>query len=151
VRGTEGDAPGCRDAPVLSRFAGCTIRECRVRDYDEAELQSGPLGRSGDFPRAFVDGATWVVTYACPQDLTLAQIAQQGQAVLRRGGYAFVYTGSMFYTELPGFTARKGSTWVQLVSEPFDPLSGYTVTVVRSEDGGSPRERPRRPARKAGP
>ena len=30
------DAKGCRDLPILQRLPGCTIRECRARDYDEA-------------------------------------------------------------------------------------------------------------------
>src|SRR6188474_1217223 len=144
------DADGCRDLPILPRINACEIRECRTRDYDEAELQSGPVDRSGDFPKAFVDGQLAVVTYSCPGSLRLAEIARQSQSTLRRAGYVFVYAGSMFYNELPGFTARRGTTWVQLVSEPFDALSGYTVTVVRaSEVSGAARARaaPRRPQR----
>jgi hypothetical protein len=142
------DAEGCRDLPVLQRLPGCTIRECRMRDYDEAELQSGPVDASGDFPKALVDGELGVVTYACPASLKLADIARQAQAALRRSGYAFVYSGSMLHNDLPGFTARRGATWVQLVGEPFDPLSGYTVTMVRTESGGGSRRRPAtRPSR----
>ena len=139
------DAEGCRDLPVLPRIAGCEIRECHARDYDEAELQSGPVDRSGDFPKAFVDGQLAVVTYTCPVSRGLADIARQSQAALRRAGYSFVYAGSMFYNELPGFTARRGTTWVQLVSEPFDALSGYTVTMVRANEvsGALARPRPR--------
>jgi hypothetical protein len=142
------DAGGCHDLPVLPRLAGCTIRECRARDYDEAELQSGPVDASGEFPKAFVDGELSVVTYTCPAALHLAEIARQSQASLKRSGFSFVYAGSMFYNELPGFTARRGSTWVQLVSEPFDALSGYTVTVVRASEvsgaaGRPPSRRPR--------
>src|SRR5256885_5253596 len=144
------DARGCRGLPVLQRLAGCAIRECRTRDYDEAELQSGPVDGSGDFPRTIVDGPLSVVTYACPAGVRLEEIARQSQAALRRAGYTFVYAGQMFYNELPGFTARRGSTWVQLVSEPFDALSGYTVTMVRAtEVSGASRARtvPRRPQR----
>jgi len=126
------DAEGCRDLPVLQRLPGCTIRECRTRDYDEAELQSGPVDASGDFPKSLVDGQLGEVTYACPASLKLADIARQAQTALRRAGYTFVYAGSMLHNDLPGFTARRGNTWIQLVGEPFDPLSGYTVTMVRA-------------------
>ena len=136
------DAEGCRDLPVLQRLPGCTIRECRTRDYDEAELQSGPVDGTGDFPKALVDGELGVVTYACPASLKLTDIASKAQTALRRSGYAFVYSGSMFHNDLPGFTARRGTTWVQLVSEPFDSLSGYTVTMVRRESTGGSRPRP---------
>src|SRR5258706_3087435 len=134
-----GAPEGCRALPILPRIAGCEIRECRTRDYDEAELQSGPVDRSGDFPKAFVDGQLAVVTYTCPASLRLGDLARQSQTTLRRAGYSFVYSGSMFYNELPGFTARRGTTWVQLVSEPFDALSGYTVTLVRANEvSGAP-------------
>jgi hypothetical protein len=134
-----GDAEGCRDLPVLQRLPGCSIRECRTRDFDEAELQAGPVDSSGDFPKKLVEGELAVVTYACPAALRLEAIAKQAQAALRRAGYTFVYTGSMLHSDLPGFTARRGSTWVQLVGETFDPLTGYTVTLVRSDPGGAPR------------
>ena len=136
------DAEGCRDLPVLQRLPGCTIRECRTRDYDEAELQTGGVDATGDFPKALVDGELGIVTYACPASLRLADIARQAQASLRRAGYSFVYSGSMFQSDLPGFTARRGTTWVQLVSEPFDALTGYTVTMVRAEPARVPRRRP---------
>src|SRR5258708_935058 len=128
------DASGCHDLSVLPRLAGCTIRECRARDYDEAELQSGPVDASGEFPKAFVDGQLAVVTYACPASLRLAEIVRQSQASLRRAGFSFVYAGSMFYNELPGFTARRGRVWVQLGGEPVDAGSGYTVTMVRANE-----------------
>jgi hypothetical protein len=130
------DAKGCRDLPILQRLPGCTIRECRTRDYDEAELQSGPVDRTGEYPKEFVDGQTTVVTYACPATLRLEDIARHAQIALRRAAYSFVYSGSMFYNDLPGFTARRGGTWVQLVSEPFGRLSGYTVTMVRTDVAG---------------
>jgi hypothetical protein len=137
------DAEGCRDLPVLQRLPGCAIHECRMRDYDEAELQSGPVDASGDFPKALVDGELAVVTYACPASLRLADIARQAQVALRRAGFSFVHVGGMLHSDLPGFTARRGTTWVQLVSEPLDARSGYTVTMVRSGDvGRGPRRRP---------
>jgi hypothetical protein len=42
-----------------------------------------------------------------------------------------VYAGGMYYNDLPGFTARKGAYWIQVVGEPFDEGPGYTVTAVR--------------------
>jgi hypothetical protein len=139
--GSAADAEGCRDLPGLQRLPGCTIRECRTRDYDEAELQTGRVDASGDFPKALVDGELGMVSYACPASASLGDIARQAQASLRRAGYSFVYSGSMFLSDLPGFTARRGATWVQLVSEPFDGLSGYTVTMVRAEPTAAPRRR----------
>ena len=122
----------CRDSATVPRFAGCTIRECLERDYDEAELQAGPVDASGDFPRRLVEGQLSVVTYVCPAAATLEDIARRAQAVLRRAGFALVYSGEMYHNQLPGLTARKGRQWVQVVSEPFDEGTGYTVTSVRA-------------------
>ncbi len=127
----------------MPRFDGCTIRECVERDYDEAELQAGPVDGTGDFPKRLVEGQLSVVTYVCPAGPTLEEIARRSQAALRRGGYTVVYSGDMYYNELPGFTARKGRQWVQVVSEPFDEGTGYTVTSVRAVvEETPPRPRP---------
>jgi hypothetical protein len=122
----------CQDSPFVPRLEGCTIRECVERDYDEAELQSGPVDRSGDFPRRFVEGQLSVLTYVCPEATSMEEIARRSLLALRRSGFGIVYSGDMYYTELPGFTVRKGREWVQVVSEPFDEGTGYTVTSVRA-------------------
>ena len=122
----------CRDSATVPRFAGCTIRECLERDYDEAELQAGPVDGSGDFPKKLVEGQLSVVTYVCPAATTLENIARRSQAAVRRAGFSVVYSGEMYHNSLPGFTARKGRQWVQVVSEPFDEGTGYTVTSVRA-------------------
>jgi hypothetical protein len=135
----------CRDSAMVPRFAGCTIRECMERDYDEAELQAGPVDDSGDFPRKLVEGQLSVVTYVCPTAATLENIARRSQASLRRAGFAVVYSGEMYHNQLPGFTARKGRLWVQVVSEPFEEGTGYTVTSVRAvAEEPTPRPRPAR-------
>ena len=133
------DAEGCRDLPVLPRLPGCTIRECRARDYDEAELQSGPVDRSGDFPKALVDGELAVVTYACPASLPPRghRAPGAGRAAPRR---LLVRLRRQHVPQRPARLHRPPRpTWVQLVSEPLDALSGYTVTMVRaSEVSGAP-------------
>ena len=122
----------CRDSDTVPRFAGCTIRECLERDYDEAELQAGPVDGTGDFAKKLVEGQLSVVTYTCPSAASLEDIARRSQAALRRAGFTMVYSGEMYHNQLPGFTARKGRQWVQVVSEPFDDGTGYTVTSVRA-------------------
>lgn len=122
----------CKDSPLLPRLEGCAIRECVERDYDEAELQSGPVDGTGDFPRRLVEGQMSVLTYVCARKTSMEEIARRSLATLRRAGYAIVYSGDMYHTDLPGFTVRKGRQWVQVVSEPFDEGTGYTVTAVRA-------------------
>jgi hypothetical protein len=140
-------ARACVDPPPLARLDGCVPRECRDKEFDEAELQSGPADAGGEFDQAFVQGKTAVVTYVCAPTLPLDAIARRAQAALRRSGYTMVYAGGMALNDLPGFTARKGRHWIQVVSEPFDARSGYTVTSVHAE-AVEPPERPR--ARRTG-
>lgn len=135
----------CQDSPFVPRLEGCTIRECVEREYDEAELQSGPVDASGDFPRSFVEGQLSVLTYVCPEATSMEEIARRTLVALRKSGFAIVYSGDMYYTELPGFTVRKGRQWVQLVSEPFDEGTGYTVTSVRAVAVAAPAPARRRP------
>ena len=132
----------CKDSPVVPRLEGCSIRECDEDEYDEAELQSGPVDGSGDFPRRLVEGKLSVLTYVCPKAVSMDVIARRALAALRKAGYLVVYSGDMYHTDLPGFTARKGRHWVQVVSEQFGDRTGYTVTsvdAVISEPMASPK------------
>lgn len=132
----------CRDIPAVPRLQGCSIRECDEDEYDEAELQSGPVDGSGDFPKRLVEGKLSVITYACPRATSMDVIARRSLAALRRAGYLVVYSGDMYHTDLPGFTVRKGRHWVQVVSEHYEDGTGYTVTsvdAVISEPMSSPK------------
>ena len=125
-------AAECKAAPVVPTIGGCVVRECDVDEYDEAEMQTGPVDGSGDFPKRLVEGRYSAVTYHCPKTTSTAEIARRTQAALRRSGYAVVYSGRMYHSDLPGFTARKAKHWVQVVSEAFEDGTGYTVTSVQA-------------------
>jgi hypothetical protein len=143
------DAEGCRDPAVLARLPGCSIRECTHRDYDEAELQSGALDAGGEFPRKLIEGQLSVLTYVCPKPDDPGTLTRKAEAALKRAGFSFVYAGGMYYNALPGFTARKGDQWIQVVGEPFEEGPGYTVTAVKAQSARTPHP-PRRPVRKPG-
>ena len=84
------------------------------RDYDEAELQAGPVDGTGDFPRKLVEGQLSVVTYVCPAGATLEDIARRSEAALRRAGFILVYSGDMYYNQLrgsPPARAASGCRW----------------------------------------
>jgi hypothetical protein len=122
--------PCPRAATVLDPFPGCSLQECREREFDEAELQAGPIDGTGDFPKKFVEGRLSIQTYTCPAALTVEEIARRAKATLGRSGFVVVYAGDMFVSDLPGFTARRGGQWVQVASETFGEQTGYTVTAV---------------------
>jgi hypothetical protein len=147
--GNKPDTEGCRDPDVLARLPGCTIRECTHRDYDEAELQSAGLDASGEFPRQLVEGQTSTLTYICAAGADPAALARKAESTLKKTGFTIVYSGGMYYNDLPGFTARRGAQWIQLVGEPFDDGPGYTVTAVKALAPAAPHPA-KRPAHKAG-
>jgi hypothetical protein len=120
----------CKAAPAVAPLPGCAIRECDEDEYDEAELQTGPVDGSGDFPKRLVEGRFAAVTYMCPKAMSAADVARRVLAALRRSGYAVVYSGRMYHSDLPGFTVRKAQRWIQVVSEPFEDGTGYTATAV---------------------
>ena len=41
---------------MVPSFEGCAVRECDGGEYDEAEMQAGPVDGSGDFPKRLVEG-----------------------------------------------------------------------------------------------
>ena len=123
-------AAACKDSPFVPRIEGCSIRECDEDEYDEAELQTGPVDSSGDFPKRLVEGRYTAITYVCPKATSMADIARRSLAAVKRSGYAVVYSGRMYHSDLPGFTVRKAQRWIQVVSESFDEGTGYTVTSV---------------------
>jgi hypothetical protein len=143
------DTEGCRDPDVLARLPGCTIRECTHRDYDEAELQAGGLDATGEFPRKLVEGQTSTLTYVCAAGDDPEALARKAEGTLKKAGFTLVYSGGMYYNDLPGFTARKGAEWIQVVGEPFEDGPGYTVTAVKALAPAAPHPA-KRPARKAG-
>ena len=125
-------AAECTAPPVVPRLEGCAVRECDEDEYDEAEMQTGPVDGSGDFPKRLVEGRYSAVTYVCPKATSTAEIARRSLSALRRSGYAVVYSGRMYHSDLPGFTARKAKHWVQVVSEAEGDVTGYTVTSVQA-------------------
>ena len=50
-----GKAVACRATPVVPKIEGCVVRECDVDEYDEAEMQTGPVDAGGDFPKRLVE------------------------------------------------------------------------------------------------
>jgi hypothetical protein len=138
----------CREPAALAALPGCRVHECTFREYDEAELQSGALDGTGEFPRKLVEGQTSVVTYVCAPGQDLVALARTAEKTVRRAGFTPVYSGGMYYTDLPGFTARKGSEWLQVVSDALHEGPSYTVTAVKAATATPPGAT--RPARKAG-
>jgi OmpA-OmpF porin, OOP family len=124
------DAEGCKDLPILSRMPGCTITECGAKEYDAAELQSGPLDdATGELPKKSLEGQIETVTYICPTKLSLLQIHRNAETALKAAGYETVFSGKAWHEERM-VTVRKGARWVQVKVEPWNEYTSYELTSV---------------------
>lgn len=127
----EPDAEGCQDSPVLSRMPKCRIAECEKKDYDEADVITAP-NPEGDFKRQHVEGAKSMNTYWCEESVSLLNIARNAEAALKRAGFSIVFSGKAI-NEHPGVTARKGNTWIEVVTDFNGGMPTYVQTVVETK------------------
>jgi len=124
------DEEGCKDLPVLSRMPGCTIIECNAKEFDEAEVQAGPLDdTTGEFRKQALEGQVEAVTYLCPSTLSLLQIHRNAETALKSAGYEMVFSGKAGHEERT-VTARKGARWVQVKVEPWNEFTSYELKSV---------------------
>lgn len=125
------DAEGCKDSPVLSRQPKCTISECETKDFDEAEVITGPAAE-GDFKRQHLEGAKSRITYGCEESVSFLNIARNAEAALKRDGFTIVFSGKGV-NERPAVTAHKGNTWVSVQTDSNGGVPVYEQIVVQTK------------------
>jgi OmpA-OmpF porin, OOP family len=124
------DEEGCKDLPVLSRMPGCSITSCSAKEYDAAEVQVGAMDdQKGDFQKKSLEGQVDVVTYICPERLSLLQIGRNAENALKTAGYTVVFSGKS-WNDSPIVTVQKGARWVQVKAEPWNEFTSYELTAV---------------------
>lgn len=126
----EGDAEGCKDSPVLTRMPGCAIAECESKEFDAADIWTGPW-QEGEKQMQKLEGKVEQMRYVCPEKLSLLQIQRNAENALRKAGFTIVYAG-VDYDEWPIVTARKGAQWIQVAASPGD-YPNYRQTTVLVE------------------
>jgi len=122
------DAEGCKDSTLLSRMKSCQISSCDKKDFDSADIRTGPA----DDQIKSVEGEVETIIYACGDNVSFLQMVRNAENALKSAGFATVYSGKGL-NESPAYTARKGGVWVNVQTQPNGGQT-YTQTVVRSKE-----------------
>lgn len=98
------DAVGCKDSPLIGRFPGSVIVECRDKADDSFTftLDNGK--------NKTVEGEFHRIVYRFPSSASKVQVVRNLNTALRRAGYNMVYDSGTF----GDFTGQMGKTWIQI-------------------------------------
>jgi OOP family OmpA-OmpF porin len=100
---TAQDKKGCQDSPLISRFPGSVISDCKDSADDTFAFS---MPGAGSKP---VEGEFHYLEYRPPTTASNAQLARNLGAALRTAGYTIVFE-SQFHEKLVGHMAK---TWIQ--------------------------------------
>jgi hypothetical protein len=84
------DKEGCKDSPLIGRFPGSVITDCKDMDDDvfDFTMQQGP--------KKHVEGELHIVEYKFPKTASKAQVVRNLNTALRRAGYTMVYDSGSY-------------------------------------------------------
>ena len=109
------DAEGCKDSPLITRMPGSTIHSCDNKEYEQADLPTGPDTNK------HVEGEFHSWDYGNRDGMSEIQVFRNFETALKQAGFKLVYEQS------PNIiTANKGDTWHQLDNKG----SFYYQTIV---------------------
>jgi len=111
------DAQGCKDSPLISRFPGSVITECRDKGDDKFTFTLDK-GQHKD-----VEGEFHLIRYKFPSTASKAQVVRNLNTALRRAGYTMVYDSG----DYGDFTGHMGKTWIQI---EIGGSGGISETIV---------------------
>jgi hypothetical protein len=95
------DAEGCKDSPLISRFAGSVIHSCETKEFEQADF---PLGGNKQ-KHAEGDYRCWDV--GTRDGTSEIQVFRNFQTALKNAGFAIDFADS------PGqLVAHQGNTWI---------------------------------------
>jgi OmpA-OmpF porin, OOP family len=98
------DAAGCKDSPLISRFPGSVLVDCKDKADDSFNftLDNGK--------RKVVEGEFHQIRYQFPNTASKAQVVRNLNTALRTAGYTMVYDSG----PSGDFTGHMGKTWIQI-------------------------------------
>ncbi len=96
------DAQGCKDSPLISRFPGSVITDCKQSDDDAFDFHIP------DKPSKHVEGKFLYIAYNFPKTASKAQVVRNITAALHSAGYTFDYDSGSY----GDFTVHRGGTWI---------------------------------------
>jgi outer membrane protein OmpA-like peptidoglycan-associated protein len=118
------DAKGCQDSKVLSRIPGCRIMNCKVSDYDIADIRVSKEYRENKK----VEGAYEFINFRCPAGTSGIQVARNSEAALKAAGYKILFTDNYSNVRFT-VTAQSGPQWVMVYADGTD----YKLTTVKAK------------------
>jgi outer membrane protein OmpA-like peptidoglycan-associated protein len=118
-----GDAEGCKDSPLITRFPGSTISSCDNKEYEQAEVSLKDKDGS-PIPKT-VEGEYHTWDYVTREGVSEIQIFRNFETALKNAGFALDYELSP-----AEITAHKGNTWFQLSNRG----TYYDQTIVIAKD-----------------
>jgi hypothetical protein len=99
------DRKGCKDSPLITRFPGSTIGDCKDMDFDQADL---PLAAN---KVRHVEGEFHFLSYTPKQGVvTDIQLFRNIETALKAAGFILDYENSPYR-----ITAHHGTTWFHLL------------------------------------
>jgi outer membrane protein OmpA-like peptidoglycan-associated protein len=98
------DKEGCTDSPLIGRFPGSVITDCKNMDDDKFTFTL-----DGSKQKA-VEGEFHRIRYEFPKTASKAQVVRNLNTALRRAGYTMVYDSG----DYGDFTGHMGKTWIQI-------------------------------------
>lgn len=111
------DAKGCEDSPLVSRFPGSTISNCRHADFDAVKM---PLAK-GSQP---VEGDRQQISYRVEKGHTQAEIKRNLSNAFQAAGY------TIDFDQGRTLVAHKENVWIH--AEAID--DSYSLDIVRRKE-----------------
>jgi len=116
-----GDAKGCKDSPLISRFTGSVITACNDKAFDGYDF-TVTIDKQNKARR--IEGAMHQNNYNWPRDTaSKTQVVHNLNNAFKAAGYTFDYDSG----EYGDFTVHMGKTWI------MEEVSGggwYKQTIV---------------------
>ena len=98
------DKKGCKDSPLVSRFPGSVISDCKDKADDHFDFSLyGAKYQT-------VEGEFHYLDYGLPATASKAQVARNMNTALRNAGYTMVYENGSH----DKFVAHMGKSWIQI-------------------------------------
>jgi outer membrane protein OmpA-like peptidoglycan-associated protein len=98
------DAKGCKDSPLIARFPGTSIYECKDSQDDAYNFPG--IGSSG--ADKHLEGEYHFILYNIPDGISPPQITRNLVTAFKNAGYTFVMDNSNGH-----FIVHMGKTWIE--------------------------------------
>ncbi len=130
------DAEGCKDHPLVSRYPGSVITECRASEFDEVTL---PLGKTDDdripAKKLQLEGKVTRIAYTAPAHRSALEIYRNYEMAFKSAGFEVLFS----CVNNDGCGAKGPTLWAAQGGEDWAWSSGqrYLSAKLSRSDGDS--------------